>query len=543
MPIESLPFATPPVLPASANRDNLQPAPTTAEALWTATERLRALEEAAPVGIVAIDLDGRVTIWNRAAEELFGWAAPEVMGRPYPLVPEERRSEDQAWAARALAGEVLSGVETCHQRKDGSQVTISQSCGPIRNAGGQVCGMMRVLTDISEAKRLAQQFLQAQKMEAFGQLAGGIAHDFNNLLTVIIGFSELVLARVANQPEIRPDMEEIRKAGQRASELTQQLLAFSRKQVWVLQVLDLNDVLREFEKMLSRILRENVSLEINTASVLGHTKADPGQIEQLLMNLVVNARDAMPDGGTLTITTSRVVLDARFAREHVGAVPGHYISLSVRDTGDGMPPDVLARVFEPFFTTKDPGKGTGLGLSTVFGLVEQSSGYITIESAPGRGTTVTTYWPAVDASMSVLSGESPEPPLQGGETILLVEDETGVRHLIAKVLESYGYTVLPARDAADAIGIESRYAGAIDLLVSDMVMPGLSGADLAQQLVPRRPLMRVLFVSGYASRGTIERGLSNQNAALLQKPFKPEALARKVRESLDHHRGSPGADL
>jgi two-component system cell cycle sensor histidine kinase/response regulator CckA len=507
---------------------------TTADALWTATERLRAVEEAAPIGIVALDLDGRVTIWNRAAEELFGWSASEVIAGPYPLIPPDRHAEDRALRARVLAGEVFSGIETCHLRKDGTQVSVSQSCGPIRDAQGLVSGTIRVLTDITEAKRLAHQFLQAQKMEAFGQLAGGIAHDFNNLLTVILGFSELALDRV-QQPEIRPDIEEIRKAGERASELTRQLLAFSRKQVWVVQVLDLNYVVRQFEKMLSRVIRENVHLEIVTPQNLGQTRADPGQVEQLLMNLVVNARDAMPLGGDLTIATADAVLDATFARQHVGAVPGRYISLRVQDTGCGMTPEVLARVFEPFFTTKEPGKGTGLGLSTVFGLVEQSGGYITIESRPGAGTTVTTYWPAVDEFVKSVLAEAAEPRLEGTETILLVEDEAGVRHLIGKVLEGYGYTVLSAQDADHAIAIEEQYVGTIHLLVSDMIMPGLSGADLAQRIAPRRPTMQVLFVSGYASREAIELGLSGQNAGLLQKPFKPATLARKVRERLDRH--------
>jgi PAS domain S-box-containing protein len=513
--------------PACAQR-----APTTLEALRTATERLRALEEAAPAGIVALDLDGCVTMWNRAAEQLFGWQAGDVIGRPSPLVPEDWRAHESALTARVLAGEVVSGVETCRLHKNGAQLTISLSCGPIRNAEGHVCGSIGVLSDISEAKRLERQFLQAQKMEAFGQLAGGIAHDFNNLLTVIIGFSELAIERAEALPEVSADMKQVKEAGERAAQLTRQLLAFSRKQAWTPHVLDLNQAVGDFQKMVRRIVREDIHLEITAAAALRPTKADRGQIDQLLMNLVVNARDAMPRGGELTIATANVTLDAGFVRQHVGAVAGEYVSLTVHDTGCGMTPEVLARIFEPFFTTKGPGKGTGLGLSTVFGLVQQSGGYITVDSAPGAGTTVTTYWPAVTDAVPAPAVRAPA-RITGTETILLVEDESGVRHLIGQVLERNGYTVLYARDADDAMAIEARHSGTIDLLVSDMIMPGLSGAALAQHIVTCRRGIQVLFVSGYASRDSWEMGVGDHQASFLQKPFTPETLARMVRDRLD----------
>jgi two-component system cell cycle sensor histidine kinase/response regulator CckA len=511
----------------------VQAAPTASEALWTATERLRALEEAAPAGLVALDLNGRVTMWNRAAEQLFGWRAAEVIGRPSPLVPEDWRAHDTALSKRVLAGEVISGIETCRNHKSDAQLTVSLSCGPIRNAEGEVCGTIGVLSDISEAKRLERQFLQAQKMEAFGQLAGGIAHDFNNLLTVIIGFSELAIDQAGEMTGLAADMKQVREAGERAAQLTRQLLAFSRKQAWTPHVLDLNEAVADFQKMVRRIVREDIRLEITAAPGLRHTKADRGQIDQLLMNLVVNARDAMPRGGDLIIATANVTLDALFVRQHVGAAPGTYVSLTVHDTGCGMTPEVLARIFEPFFTTKGPGKGTGLGLSTVFGLVQQSGGYITVESAPGAGTTVTTYWPAVTDAVPPAAVRLPT-HVGGTETILLVEDETGVRHLIGQVLERHGYTVLYARDADDALAIEARTSETIDLLVSDMIMPGLSGADLAQRIVTRRPGIQVLFVSGYASRDAWELGIGGHKASFLQKPFTPETLARMVRERLDN---------
>jgi signal transduction histidine kinase/CheY-like chemotaxis protein len=406
-----------------------------------------------------------------------------------------------------------------------------------RRADGVSAGWLGTGKDISDHRALEAQFRQAQKMEAFGQLAGGVAHDFNNLLTIIMGFGELVLDRVRGQPDIAADVEEIKKAGKSAAELTRQLLAFSRKQLWVPQVLDLNAVVSQFERMVRRIVSENIRLDIVAAPSLGPTNADPGQIEQLLMNLVVNARDAMPQGGVLTITTANVVLDADFARQHVGTIPGHYVSLAVRDDGSGMPPDVVARMFEPFFTTKGPGKGTGLGLSTVFGLIQQSGGQITVESAVGAGTVITTYWPiSVQKTTEQVALPVVRLPLAGTETILLVEDESGVRHLIGQVLEQYGYTVLCATDGHHAMVIEAEYAGPIDLLISDMIMPGLSGPDLAQRIVRRRPEIQVLFISGYASREAIDSGISSPNASFLQKPFLPEVLARKVRERLERQR-------
>ncbi|MEO6237700.1 MAG: ATP-binding protein [Vicinamibacterales bacterium] len=522
----------------SAAAGQVAASPTTAEALWTATERLRALEEAAPAAIVGLDLEGRVTIWNRAAEKLFGWRAFEVLGRPYPLNPPSGEPAYRALLARVIAGEVVSGIETEKIRKDGSRASMSLSCGPIRNADGEICGTMRVLTDIGEAKLLQQQFLQAQKMEAFGQLAGGVAHDFNNLLTVILGFSELLSERLRDQPEPLADLNEISRAGERAAQLTRQLLAFGRKQVWTLEVLDLNRVVTHFQKMLRRILREDIRLAIVPAANLAHTKADPGQVEQVLMNLVVNARDAMPRGGALTIATANVELDADFVAAHAGALAGPYVSLTVQDTGCGMSAEIRARVFEPFYTTKVSGKGTGLGLSTVLALVEQSSGWITIDTTPDVGTTVTTYWPLVAASGQVADDEPFVATLEGSETILLVEDETGVRQLIGKILERYGYKVLTARDAEHAAWIEGQYPDEIHLLLSDLIMPGLNGLDLATRIVARRPEIEVIFVSGYASREAVALGQNTKNASFLSKPFKPEALARMVRERLDRPRPS-----
>jgi PAS domain S-box-containing protein len=515
--------------------------PKAAEALWAATERLRALEEAAPAAVMAVDQNERITIWNRAAERMFGWRASEIIGRPSPLIPGDRQTEHVDLRARSLRGEAYSGIETYRLHKDGAQIAVSLSAAPIRDSEGHVCGTMGVLTDITGAQRLERQFLQAQKMASIGQLAGGIAHDFNNLLTVIIGYSELALARIPKQPDVSADLEEIKKAGEWAAQLTRQLLTFSRKQLWVPEVLCLNQVVGSFEKILGRVISEAIRLDIVAAPSLERTKADPGHIEQVLMNLVVNARDAMPQGGTLTISTANAVLDGEFARRHAGAVPGRYVSLTVQDTGCGMTPDVLARVFEPFFTTKGPSDGTGLGLSTVYGLVKQSGGYITVESTHGVGSKVTTYLPSVDDLVESVAERPPsEQTLEGTETILLVEDEAGIRNLMRKVLERYGYLVLQARDADHAIAIEDDYPGAIHLLLSDMVMPKLGGPELAQRIVRRRPAIQVLFVSGYAGREITDAGVSSRNISFLQKPFRPETLAQKVRERLDGHVGQPG---
>jgi len=506
-----------------------------ADALWDATERLRAIEEAAPEGIVAVDRQGRVTIWNRAAEQLLGWRASDVIGRANPLIFGDEHGEDRVLAARLREGEALSQIETGLRRKDGSSIVVSVSSGPIRDAQGDIRGTIRILTDISEAKRVARQFLQAQKMAAFGQLAGGIAHDFNNLLTVIAGSSELVLEQVRDRPDITVDVEAIKDAAERAAQLTRQLLAFSRTPRWVLQVVDLNQILGAFQRVLHRIVRENIRLRIVAAPSLGYTKADPGQVEQVVMNLVVNACDAMPGGGALTITTANVVLDEAFVRQHVGAVAGRYVSLTVEDSGCGMMPDIVARVFEPFFTTKGPDKGTGLGLSTVFGLLEQSRGFITVASTVGVGTVVTTYWPTVDDAVERTVARSSERTRTGTETILLVEDEDGLRQLMGRVLERHGYQVLPARDAEAALAIEEGYADAIHLLVSDIIMPGLGGPDLAQHIVRHRPAIQVLLVSGYAPRTAHDLGQRLPHVSFLQKPFTPAILATQVRECLDRH--------
>ncbi|MEK7447076.1 MAG: PAS domain S-box protein [candidate division NC10 bacterium] len=376
------------------------------------------------------------------------------------------------------------------------------------------------------------QVLQLQRLESVGRLAGGVAHDFNNLLTVILGRSQLLLARSEVDERAHRDITLIEQTAMRAAALTKQLLAFSRKQVLEPRVLDLNGVVSGMVVMLRRLIGEDIDLAVRPGPDLGHVNADPGQVEQVIVNLVVNARDAMPQGGKLTLETANVELDARYVRQHPGARPGSYVMLAVSDTGIGMDAEIQARVFEPFFTTKEPGKGTGLGLSTVYGIVKQSDGYISLSSEPGRGTTFTIYLPRVEAPAAT-EGQVVSTPAGGSETILVVEDEDEVRALAREVLEQSGYTVLAASGPAEALGIAERHAGPIHLILTDVVMPHMSGPRLVKEIAPLRPGIKVLYMSGYTADAIAQHGILDPGLSLLQKPFLPHALARKVREVLD----------
>jgi two-component system, cell cycle sensor histidine kinase and response regulator CckA len=370
-------------------------------------------------------------------------------------------------------------------------------------------------------------------MEGIGQLAGGIAHDFNNLLTTVLGYSDMALSQLSAHDPIREDIDEIRKAGQRASNLTRQLLAFSRKQVFEPRVLDLNALIAESSRMLARLIGEHIRFETVLDPELGSVRADPGQVEQVIVNLVVNARDAMPEGGMLTVRTGNADITAPSSRDHGGLAPGRYIVISVRDTGVGIEPETQKRIFEPFFTTKEKPHGTGLGLATVYGIVSQSGGHIVVASEPGRGSTFAIYLPRVDepASAAVVA---PAPAIhRGSETILLVEDEAAVRGLTLRCLQSSGYTVLQAASAEEALPIAAAHAGRLDLLLTDVIMPGASGPELARRLLEKRPGTRVLYVSGYTDASMASQGALDDGAYFLQKPFTPESLARKVREVLD----------
>ena len=381
-------------------------------------------------------------------------------------------------------------------------------------------------------RELERQLLQAQKMEAVGRLAGGIAHDFNNILTAIIGYADLLGEDPATSPDARADLDEIRRAAQRAAALTRQLLAFSRQQVLEPRVFDLNGLVANLEKMLRRLIGEDVELRTALHPDLGPVRADPGQIEQVLVNLVVNARDAMPQGGKITIETDAVELDETYASQHVSVVPGSYTMLAVSDTGSGMDEATRAKIFEPFFTTKAPGQGTGLGLSTVYGIVKQSGGNIWVYSEVGRGTTFKIYLPRVTAAAEA----APEPVVAtdpgGHETILLVEDSEGVHNLAVRVLRARGYTVLTAHSGAEAETVARTHQGPIHLLLTDVVLPQVGGPELAKRLAAQRPQLKVLFMSGYTDNSIVHHGVLAAGVSYLQKPFTPEGLARRVREVL-----------
>jgi two-component system cell cycle sensor histidine kinase/response regulator CckA len=402
--------------------------------------------------------------------------------------------------------------------------------------GGLGSRVRRALSEAQERtdRRRAEELLrQAQKMEAIGRLAGGVAHDFNNLLTVINGYSQLMMGQVAPGNPLHSNAEEILKAGERAASLTRQLLAFSRKQVLAPVILNLNSVVSQVEKMLRRLIGEDIKLVASLEPNLGSVKADPGQIEQVLMNLAVNARDAMPKGGKLTLETANVTLDETYAEQHPGIKPGPHVMLAVSDTGTGMDQETQSHLFEPFFTTKEQGKGTGLGLSTVFGIVKQSEGSIWVYSELGKGTTFKVYLPRVDqAAPSSTAGANAGRTLRGTETILLVEDSESVRKLVSAVLAQQGYTVLTADDGESALQLLRQHQGRLDLLMTDVVLPGLGGPEIAAQVIQARPGIKVLFCSGYTERGVIENGALPSGSAFLQKPFTPESLGRKIRDML-----------
>jgi two-component system, cell cycle sensor histidine kinase and response regulator CckA len=419
-----------------------------------------------------------------------------------------------------------------HRKKDGTLIDVEVTASPIEFHGR--LAWLALISDVTEKKQLEAQFLLAQKMEATGRLAGGIAHDFNNLLSVITGYGDLLLMRLPVIDPRREKVEQIVKAARSAADLARRLLAFSRKQVLQPRVLDLNTLVRDMDGMLRRLVGEDIRFSATLAHDLGSVKADPGQMEQVLVNLVLNARDAMPRGGHLVIETGNVTFDAAYARLRPGLEPGPYAMLAVSDTGHGMPPTVLEHLFEPFFTTKERGKGTGLGLATVHGIVKQSGGHIFVYSEPGGGAAFKIYLPRL---AEAAERESPLPVTaelpRGSETVLLVEDEAALRNLVRECLETSGYTVVEARHGGEALEIAERHRFPLHLLMTDVVMPGMSGRELAERLASRRAELRVLYMSGYTDDAVIRHGVLSQQMAFLQKPFTAEALARKVREVLD----------
>jgi two-component system, cell cycle sensor histidine kinase and response regulator CckA len=502
------------------------------EALRQSEERYRTLFESNPQPMWVYDIDTCAFLAvNQAAVRYYGYSPAEF----FAMTIADIRPADDLPRLQEYLNDIEAGASGAalwrHLKKDGSAIDVEIIWHEIIFDGHRA--RLVLATDITERKFLEDQLRQAQKMEAIGRLAGGVAHDFNNLLTAIIGYSQLMMARIGEDSQMRKELEEIYKAGTRAASLTSQLLAFSRKQVIQPVSLNLNAIVVDMGKMLRRLIGEDIELQFALADDLDCIKADAGQMQQVVMNLAVNARDAMPTGGRLTIATLNINLDEAFIRKRPTVAPGAYVVLRVSDTGSGIDEDIQSRVFEPFFTTKEMGKGTGLGLSTIHGIITQSGGHVWFESEPGRGTTFEIYLPRIGEreEQRQTPGSTAE-ALHGTETVLLVEDEEAVRRLACSILEANGYTVLEAPSCDEALAMARAHQGSLDLLVTDVVMPQMSGRELAEQLTQRRPEIKVLFISGYTDDAIVRTGALESGIAFLQKPFVPDAFARKVREVL-----------
>jgi two-component system, cell cycle sensor histidine kinase and response regulator CckA len=503
------------------------------QALRRSEARYRSLVQSSVYGIYRASLEGRFLDVNPALISMLGYGSAEdvllldpekdVFANPDEharLVEEFRRSGR------------LDGVELKWKRKDGSRITVRISGRAVSSADEPADVLEAIAEDVTDRRALEDQFRQAQKMEAVGRLAGGVAHDFNNLLMVIAGYAEVILSQLPSDHPLYEKGKAIQQAADRATTLTRQLLAFSRKQLLELKVVDVNAIVEDMERLLSPLIGENVKLSTLLAPQAALTRADAGQLEQVLMNLVVNGKDAMPGGGTLTIQTQTAVVDGSHRRAQQFIRPGNYVVLSVSDTGMGMDKETQSRIFEPFFTTKEKGKGTGLGLSTVYGIVKQSGGYVMVQSEKGQGSTFQIYLPQVDGTAEYNSSPAPDATLGGSETVLLVEDEDSVRQLVRDTLEAKGYSVLEAKSGEEGLETVARHQGAIQLVITDVVMPGMSGRELVKKLAQTNPTTKVLYLSGYTEDTIVSDGSIESGTAFLQKPFSLQNLSRKVREVL-----------
>jgi two-component system, cell cycle sensor histidine kinase and response regulator CckA len=496
--------------------------------------KLRHSVEQSPDPVMISDRSGVLEYVNPAFEALTGYSKEEVVGQTLGLLKSEQQPGElyeEMWDT-VLSGNPFFGT-VMNRKKNGDTFVLEKSITPLRNAAGEVTHYVSTGRDITRQRRLEGQLQQAQNMDAIGRLAGGVAHDFNNLLMVIRSYAELTLDSLPTDHAGREKINEIITASRRAADLVRQLLAFGRKQMQSLQLLDLNSTLREIGKMLPRLIGEDIHLVFTPGENLDRVKVDPVQIEQVVMNLAANARDAMPGGGKLTIATANVHLDELPEQAQALIPPGDYVVLSVTDSGMGIPSQHMAHIFEPFYSTKEEGKGTGLGLATVYGIVKQNGGFISVDSEPGLGTAFKIYLPRVQAAAAavpVLKSAQGSP--NGCETLLLVEDEAALRTSTREFLIRKGYKVVEACNGEDGLRVSREYAGPIDLMISDVVMPIMSGPNLAELLVAERPQMKVLFVSGYAENTVLHHGKIDVTACLLQKPFSLEALARRIREVL-----------
>lgn len=501
------------------------------EALRRSEGRYRSLIQSAVYGIYRSTLEGKFLDVNPALITMLGYNSAEELLALDPKQDVFFESGEHVRLMREFShGMRLDNVEVCWKRKDGKPITVRLSGRIVTNQETSDEVLEIIAEDVTERHVLEEQFRQAQKMEAVGRLAGGVAHDFNNLLMVISGYTEVLLEQTPRNLPLYPKIEAIQQAADRAGSLTRQLLAFSRKQMLELKVVDVNTIVADMDRLLRPLIGEDIELSTRLATDLARTRADSGQIEQVIMNLVVNSKDAMPDGGKITIQTANVKLDDDLRRQYSYICPGPYVMLSVTDTGSGMDKETQSRIFEPFFTTKEKGKGTGLGLSTVYGIIKQSGGYVFAESEVGRGTTFRIYLPRVDDAADPHSPTRDSGAATGGsETVLLVEDEESVRQLVSETLVAKGYTVLEAENGEDALKLASSHQGAIDLLITDVVMPGMSGRELSKHICASDPDTKVLYLSGYTEDAILHEGVLEAGAAFLQKPFSLQALARKVK--------------
>jgi two-component system cell cycle sensor histidine kinase/response regulator CckA len=506
------------------------------EALQATEERMRFALQNANVGIWDLDYTTGVARWSEILESQFG-LQPGTFGGTFQAFVDLVHPDDREFVLETVANAIQSGADFSYAHRailpDGTVRWLSGTGRILLGDHGEPVRGVGIYQDITERRTLQAQNEQLQKMEAVGRLAAGVAHDFNNLLTVILGFCDLLLTDLASDDPRHADIVEIQKAGARGAGLTRQLLTFSRKQILAPALLDLNVVVADMKGMLGRLIGEDVKVVMALRPGLALVMADRGQVEQIVMNLAVNARDAMPTGGTLTIETANVELDEHYAKLHLTVKPGPHVGLTVSDTGTGMTPAVQARLFEPFFTTKGPGKGTGLGMATVYGIVTRSGGTVGVYSELGKGTAFKVYFPRADAAAMVVDTRAPLPPPHAGtQTVLVVEDDDGLRDLTRRLLEPHGYTILVAADAHEALRLFEENPS-IDVMLTDIVMPGASGPELTRQLIEQRPALRVIYMSGYTEDAIVQHGVIKPGIAFLNKPFTSEALGEKIREVLE----------
>ncbi len=509
------------------------------EELHRVNEVRHALLQSSPLAIWALDREGNVIFWNPAAARIFGYSEAEVIHRPPPVIPAEQQAEYAQWLDLFRSGGSLFAAERVRLKKDGSRIDVLIWTAPLRDAHGNVSATLFIDSDITDRKLLEEQFRQSQKLEAVGRLAGCVAHDFNNLLTVILGYVE-ILGSETRDANLLEYAAEIQNAASRAGGLTAQLLAFSRRQISQPRVMDLNEVISRSMKMLQRMIVEDIEITIHLDPGLGKVKADPTHLEQVLMNLVVNARDAMTKGGRITIETANVELDEHYVGRHIGVVPGVYAQLAVSDTGSGMTAETRSRVFEPFFTTKEAGKGTGLGLSIVYGVVKQNNGEIMVYSEPGHGTTFKIYLPLTEIPAEMTEAQSRVLQPGGTETVLLCEDDAAIRKLVLFTLVKKGYHVLEAETPQRALEICRQYPQPIDLLLTDIVMPQINGFEVAREVVAMRSQTKVLYMSGYTDNRLSNSWVFESSTPFLQKPFTATLLAQRVREALSSNAHANG---